>query len=121
MIRHVFSLLKRLAPSEDAKERLRQRWGSADYRNAGIMRPTLVRVLQDDLTASASRIIAPVRLIYGADDVETPLSVARKFESLIPQSELTILPGYGHLDVLTAGRFQLQVLIKEFVGELFSK
>jgi pimeloyl-ACP methyl ester carboxylesterase len=104
-----------------AKERLRQRWGSADYRRAGALRPTFVRVVNEDLTEPASQIVAPVRLIYGERDTETPLSIATKFESLIPNSRLTIVPGVGHLDVLTAGRFQVQVIIKEFVEELSTK
>jgi pimeloyl-ACP methyl ester carboxylesterase len=113
-----FRTLKRLAPSESARERLRNAWGSSDYRNAGAMRPTLVRVVNEDLSEAARNIHIPVLLLYGNDDVDTPVTVGRLFNALIPGSRLEILPKYGHLNILDKGRFQLQSRIRSFIQDI---
>ncbi len=114
----LFRVLKGIALSEPARERLRSRWGSEDYRRAGALRATFVKVVNEDLTDDARRITLPVRLIYGESDSETPVTVGRIFAGLIPDSRLDVLPRYGHLDILTNGRFQLQALVKAFVQDI---
>jgi pimeloyl-ACP methyl ester carboxylesterase len=39
---------------------------------------------------------APVSIWHGDDDLMVPLTDGRAYESLIPQAELTIAPGWGH-------------------------
>jgi pimeloyl-ACP methyl ester carboxylesterase len=113
-----FATLKFLARSEEARNNLRARWGSADYRNAGPLRETFVRVINEDLTGPAKTIQIPVRLIYGERDTETTVSVGRKFEAALPHGSLTVLPRFGHLDILTAGRFQLQPIIQDVIRDM---
>lgn len=116
----VFRTLKMLSLSESAKERLKERWGSEDYKNAGPLRGTFVKVVNEDLSNDAASIGLPVSLIYGEQDTETPVAIGRAFTSRFKNVELHILPRYGHLDILGDGRFQLQVLIKGFVNRLWS-
>lgn len=113
-----FKVLQIVARSEVARDRLRERWGSLDYRRAGPLRRTLVKVVNEDLTSQSRRIQVPVQLVYGINDTETPPTMGQKFEALIPGSHLTILPKYGHLDILSSGKFQIQALLKEFIGNV---
>ena len=46
------------------------------------------------------RIAAPTLLIWGELDARSPLSVARQFERAIPDTELVVIPGCGHVSNL---------------------
>src|ERR1700726_4791905 len=83
------------------------RRGSEDYRAAsGTLRGTLVRLVNEDLTPLLSGIKAPVLLIWGEEDKETPLDDARVMERLIPDAGLVVFPGAGHYSYLDQpGRF----------------
>jgi pimeloyl-ACP methyl ester carboxylesterase len=74
-----------------------ERRGSDDYRAAtGTMRGTLVRLVNDDLRALLPHVSAPVLLIWGDRDTETPLAHGRTMERLIPDAGLVIFEGAGH-------------------------
>lgn len=111
----MFRLLKALARNEAAIEALRMRYGSADYRAAGALRPTFVNIVNRGLSDEAAKSSVPARLIYGADDSETPPDIGERLHKLMHKSDLTILPGQDHYTVLTSGRQQVLPLIKEFV------
>ncbi len=84
---------------EDGAETARalsERFASADYRAAGAMRPTMARVLADDLTPLLPRITAPALLIWGARDDETPLELGLRMERLIRGARLLVVPDAGH-------------------------
>ena len=42
----------------------------------------------------------PTLLIWGELDVRSPLSIARRFEQAIPNAELVVIPGCGHVSNL---------------------
>lgn len=46
------------------------------------------------------QIVAPTLLLWGELDARSPLSVARQFEQAIPDTELVVIPGAGHLSNL---------------------
>jgi pimeloyl-ACP methyl ester carboxylesterase len=46
------------------------------------------------------RIAVPTLLIWGELDARSPLSVARQFQETIPETELVVIPGAGHLSHL---------------------
>jgi len=46
------------------------------------------------------RITVPTLLIWGEQDVRSPLSVARQFERAIPDAHLVVIPGAGHVSNL---------------------
>jgi pimeloyl-ACP methyl ester carboxylesterase len=78
-------------------EREKRRRGSADYRAAtGVMRDILVKVVNESYEEQLSRLNGPVRLIWGEDDHEVPVSVAEMAKSLIKGASIEVLPGIGH-------------------------
>lgn len=89
-----------------AKARADRR-GSEDYRAAsGVVRDTLVRLVNEDLTPLLRDIRAPSLLIWGERDQDTPLRDARLMEKLIPDAGLVVFEGAGHYSYLDQpGRF----------------
>lgn len=77
-------------------DRLAARQGSEDYRRAGEMRATFVRVVNEDLRAWLPKIHCPTLLIWGEQDKETPLADARLMHAAIPGARLAVIPGAGH-------------------------
>jgi len=75
---------------------LSEHYASADYRAAGAMRPTMARVLADDLEPLLPRITAPALLIWGALDAESPLELGERSVRLIPGARLIVVPNAGH-------------------------
>jgi pimeloyl-ACP methyl ester carboxylesterase len=78
------------------RRRFERRFGSDDYRQAGSMRGTLVRVVNEDVRDLLPRIQAPTLLIWGELDDSTPLSDGTLMEQLIPDAGLVVFPGAGH-------------------------
>ena len=72
------------------------RAGSDDYRQAGSMRGTLVRVVNEDWRRLLPKIKAPTLLIWGELDDATPVSDGRLMERLIPDAGLVVFAGAGH-------------------------
>lgn len=103
------SLMKKLYP--DFIENMRKSSGSADYNAASpLMRQTLVKVINEDLTPLLSGIKQPALLVWGELDQDTPLSDGRKMEQLIPDSGLVVVKGAGHYSYLEQSGFVLRVL-----------
>jgi pimeloyl-ACP methyl ester carboxylesterase len=87
------------------KERIlewgRMKYGSEDYRQAGEMRPTLVRVLGEDWRHALPNVAAPTLLIYGEHDEDVPLAVAEAAMKELPAgARLVVVPGAGHFPFL---------------------
>jgi pimeloyl-ACP methyl ester carboxylesterase len=63
-----------------------------------------------DLRDALAGVDVPTLLLYGDEDVRAPLDVADQLHAAIPQSQLVLLPGVGHLCNLEApGRFNSEV------------
>lgn len=77
-----------------------QRTGSKDYQNAGEMRATLVKVVNQDLRALLPRIAASTLLIWGENDKDTPVSFGHIMEKEIPDAGLVVLKEAGHFSYL---------------------
>lgn len=78
-------------------ERMRQRFGSADYRNAtGIMRDVLVAAVNETYDAQLGQINQPVELVWGQHDEAAPLEIAQRAEQMLSDARLTVLDGVGH-------------------------
>lgn len=81
--------------------KLKSKMGSVDYRNATpVMRDTLVKLVNEDLTDILSNINVPTLLIWGEMDTATPLEDAYKMEKLIPNAGLVLLKGRTHYSFL---------------------
>jgi pimeloyl-ACP methyl ester carboxylesterase len=88
---------------EATLERARQRYGSADYVAAqGVMRQVLVRLVAERYEEQLRQIRCPVELVWGDDDTEVPLPIARTVHLALPGSVLTVSPGVGHMTPLSA-------------------
>jgi pimeloyl-ACP methyl ester carboxylesterase len=90
---------------DDRMERARQRYGSADYRAAeGIMRDVFVRMVNERYENELAALRCPVELVWGDDDAEVPVEVARAALDALspgPGATLTLCPGAGHLTPVT--------------------
>lgn len=88
--------------SEERMERLRDRRGSADYRAAGgIMRDILVKMVNESYEEELATIRSDLHLLWGADDAEVPVQVARSALTLVRETgkataELRLVDGVGH-------------------------
>jgi len=78
------------------------RLGSRDYRAAGPLRPTLVKVVNEDLTALLSVIQAPTLILWGDQDREVPKSAMEIMADRIPRSRLVVFGEAGHFPFLDA-------------------
>jgi pimeloyl-ACP methyl ester carboxylesterase len=85
---------------------------AADVRRASLRTETLVMadVDQRDLLP---RIAVPTLLIWGEQDVRSPLSVARQFERAIPDTQLVVIPGCGHVSNLERPE-EFNAAVREF-------
>ena len=72
------------------------KFASPDYKNAGKLRNILVKSVNEDVSDDARKIAAPTFLLWGELDTETPLEMGQRFNSLIANSKLVVLPGKGH-------------------------
>lgn len=71
--------------------------GSRDYRNASeVMRNTLVKVVNEDLSECAKKINAPTLLMWGEYDTEAPVEDAQKLEKIIKDAGLIVFPNSTH-------------------------
>ncbi len=96
---------------EKGRERLRKRFGSADYNALDEqMRQTFVRVVNQDLRDCLPRIQAPTLLYWGEDDTDTPLWMGREMEREIPDAGLITVPGAGHYAYLEHAREFARIL-----------
>jgi pimeloyl-ACP methyl ester carboxylesterase len=72
------------------------KYGSDDYRNAGSMKDTFVKVVNQDLKSDLPHISTDTLLIWGENDKVTPLEDARIMKDLIRNSQLVFVPNAGH-------------------------
>jgi pimeloyl-ACP methyl ester carboxylesterase len=105
--------VKRTAPR--ALERLKRKFGSEDYNNASpIMRDTLVKTVNEDLTPLLGGIKCPTLLIWGESDRQTPLSDGALMEKRIPGSALIVIKGAGHYPFLDK-QYDFLAITKSFL------
>jgi pimeloyl-ACP methyl ester carboxylesterase len=95
LAKHVLNRLG--SPGRAIGQRLVGRSASSDYAASdGVMRPTLVRMVNTDLTALLPDVRASTLLVWGDQDAETPLSDGETMERLIPDAGLVVFEGAGH-------------------------
>lgn len=101
-------------------ERLRDRYGSADYRAAdGVMRQILVIAVNESYEDQLAKLVLPVELLWGADDTEVPVAVAERAAALLSAAgvevKLVLEPGVGHLLPIVAPA-TLRRAVAEMIG-----
>ncbi|HEY1835860.1 MAG TPA: alpha/beta hydrolase [Candidatus Saccharimonadales bacterium] len=60
------------------------------------LQETFKKVVTDDVQKDAAMLKLPTLLIYGEDDLDTPVQYGRIFHNLIDSSVLDVVPGAGH-------------------------
>ncbi|MDR0960930.1 MAG: alpha/beta hydrolase [Propionibacteriaceae bacterium] len=106
--------VKAIAPG--AEEAFRRAAGSADYASATpIMRQSLVKVVNEDLTPLLERISQETLLVWGSNDTDTPVSDGEIMEEKIPDAGLVILPGAGHYSFLDQA-YAFHRVIRSYFG-----
>ena len=87
--------------AEQLQTAYNKRYGSSDFNNAsGIMRETFVKVVNQDLLDYAKRVKAPTLLLWGENDEDTPLWMAKKLEAEMADAGLVVFNGAGHYSYL---------------------
>ncbi len=87
-------------PGRALRDAAYRRLASTDYRDAGPMRPILVKVVNEDLAEMLPSVKAPTLLVWGSNDDAVPVAHARKMEALIPDAGLVVFEGAGHFAYL---------------------
>lgn len=83
----------------------------ADFDRHG-MRPMVLALAEADLRAALPQVTAPTLLIWGEQDVRSPVEVANSLRQAISGSRLVVLPAAGHLTQLEAAdRFNAELRI----------
>ena len=88
------------SPGRALRDAAYKRLASEDYRNAGPMRPTFVKVVNEDLGDLLGSIRSSTLLIWGTEDDAVPVAHARKMEATIPDAGLVLFEGAGHFAYL---------------------
>lgn len=78
-------------------DELQKNSGSADYRAAeGVMRPTFVKVVNDDVTPLLKDVKCPVLLVWGEHDEAVPLWMGQMMEKEMPDAGLAVFENDDH-------------------------
>lgn len=87
--------IKAICPNLISK--LKNSFGSEDYRNASpVMKQTLVQLIDQDIREFLPNITVPTLLIWGVNDVATPISDGEIMEKLIPDAGLIKVENCSH-------------------------
>ena len=101
--------------SDQVIESMRKKFGSSDYKNAsGVMRQTLVKLVNTDVRHLLPEIRVSTLLIWGDKDTATPLSDGQLMEKLIPDAGLVVLKNCGHFSYLEKLQ-EFLIIIREFL------
>ena len=87
-------------PGRALRGALYDRIASQDYKDAGDMRPILVKVVNEDIGHLLPNVAAPTLLVWGTEDDAAPLAHGRRMEQLIPDAGLVTFEGAGHFAYL---------------------
>lgn len=91
--------------------------GSADYRQLpSIKKKTFVNIVNENLTALLPKVTLPTLIVWGNNDKETPIYMARKLNKKIMGSGLVVLKNAGHYSYLDRP-FEFLLILKSFLAE----
>lgn len=111
---YTFKILKSLFKfkfMKKYKERLLNKFGSNDYKNADeMMKKVLVKVVNEDLRKDLVNIKCPTLLIWGMNDTTTPINDAYIMNEHLQDSGVVEISNAGHFSYLDDLRYFLLVL-----------
>lgn len=102
---------------EEKINELRKKYGSSDYAaiSSAVMRETFNKVISLDLSDKLKDIKNPTLLMWGENDIDTPLYMAKKMEKDIKDSGLVILKGAGHFSYIDSPN-EYNLIVENFLG-----
>lgn len=113
--KHLLSLPLLNRYKEEILSKVKSKLGSSDYKNSsGVMQQTMVKVVNEDLKHLMPKVNVPVLLIWGENDLDTPVSDGEKMEKLMPDAGLVVLKNAGHFAYLDQLR-QFLVIVDKFL------
>ncbi|HEX2056785.1 MAG TPA: alpha/beta hydrolase [Actinomycetota bacterium] len=102
-------------PGRALRDAVYRRIASEDYRNAGPLRPTFVKVVNEDLSDLLPQVSVSTLLVWGTNDDAVPVAHGRTMEQRIPDAGLVLFEGAGHFAYLDeTDRFCR--IVKHFLG-----
>lgn len=95
-------------------EKMRKKKGSSDYAmlTSDTMRETFKTVISLDLTDKLKEIMQPTLLVWGENDKDTPLYMAKIMEKNIKDSGIVVIENAGHFSYLDNAQKYLIVVEK---------
>ena len=104
---------------DEKMKTLYKKYGSEDYKNTeGVMRQSLVKVVNEDLSDLLPKIEAPTLIMWGENDEETPIWMGQKIEKVMNEAgkdaALIGLKNAGHYSFLDKLN-EFVVIIKKFI------
>ena len=106
-----YKKLKILVQKGKKSEKLLQKFGSDDYKDASVtMRKILVTVIKEDFSPVFKDIKIPTLIIWGSRDKTTPLKMGKRIKQLIINSNFVILNGGHFCHIDSFQKFNQEVL-----------
>lgn len=109
----VYKLAKLLLPTSlllNAQSLL----GSTDYRDAGPMRKTFIKIVNERLNQYLAKVRVPALLIWGDKDDVIEVKYGKIMKNVIPDSHLRIVWGAGHHPHIEKPR-EFRAILEEYV------
>ena len=112
--------LKIVTPKDKFEEKLndlRKKYGSSDYSalQSDIMRETFNKVISLDLKKDLKNIKNSTLLMWGENDLDTPMYMAKIMEKEIKDSGLVVLKNAGHFSYLDSP-IEYNLIVENFLG-----
>ena len=112
--------IKLVTPKDKYEEKineLRKKYGSSDYASisSDVMRETFNKVISLDLSDKLKEIKNPTLLMWGENDIDTPLYMAKKMEREIKDSGLVVLKGAAHFSYIDSPN-EYNLIVENFLG-----
>lgn len=121
LLKKVYMIFARRINKEERQKKFYEKFGSADYRQSqGVMRQTMVKVINDNLIELLPSIESPTLLIWGEKDEDTPLYMGKIMEEKISDSGLVVLKGAGHYSYIDCYD-QFRSVIDSFLKDEYFK
>jgi pimeloyl-ACP methyl ester carboxylesterase len=116
LLRSIIKFIDKLFFTKIFKNWFAPKYGSPDYKSAGELRNTFLKVINEDLASYAKKIKARTLLLWGEKDTETPLSIGEKYHELIKNSELVVLKNKKHDMFMDVGGHLVVFHLLKFLG-----
>lgn len=97
---YTYKISKKFMPKK-LQEKFKKHAGSEEYKVLNdVMKKVFVKVVNDDLKPCLKNIKSPTLIIWGENDLDTPLYMAEIMEKEIPDAGLVVLNDAGHFSYL---------------------